>query len=398
MRIMVQRSERISVRLVRQELILLFLLFAAIATSAQSRVTNKAHSPSGSYPAATKSPKPNALQSNFLGNSFDLNQTNLGPDFQGHDIVSMISAIKDSSALKEKSEFESTPAFEARRAGFVEQTLYGSITSTSYLSFVVGEGSTFGSTPVFNYDADSQILTVLLPGSAQQFVMDKDKPILDGILIRRVIRDADSYIGSNAFGAKVEVSRTYAEEFGVAFPRDNWLFGTVKYGRMFTYLLPLSPDEARAFKADAKLLLLCRMSPPWFRNSAHGHDATIEEPYETIVGDNYLQVEPEQLWIFHQKTGEVIRKLSGPSLARDADDQLKLKLRQTPVLLEISPRVTSSIKVTIDDEQATSDIISTGETKEFSPVTRRYYFQIEWQALRARLGKRCNSDRKLRVD
>jgi hypothetical protein len=287
--------------------------------------------------------------------SLDLNQTNLGQDFMGHDITAVAETIKNSPALKEKSEFESTSAFETRRAGFVAQP-------NGYMGFVVGEESI---TPEFKYDADSQTLAVTLTGSTERFIMDKDKPTLDGVLIRSIVRDEDSYIGSNAFGAKVEVRRTYSEEYGVVFNQDNWLFrSSERYKRKFTYLLPMPPDEARTLKADAKLLLVCRLMQPWFRHSAHGHDATIDEPYKTLIGDNYLQAVPEQLWIFNQRTGEVVRKLSESSITSEEDQQLNLKLRQTPLLLEVFPSRISYIKVTIDDEPEKFDVL-TGSTKTF---------------------------------
>lgn len=282
----------------------------------------------------------------------------------GHDITAVVEAIKADPALKKKSEFETTSAFEARRAGFAERQLYANVTPSGYLGFVVDEESILA--PKFKYDADSQTLAVTLSGSTQRFTMDEGEPTLDAVLIRRVLRDKDSYIGSNAFGAKVEVRRTYSDEYGVLFNRENWLFRWVSdtYSRKFTYLLAMTPDEARALKADAKLLLVCRLIQPWSRQKAHGHDATIDEPYETLVGDNYLQTIPEQLWIFNQSTGAVVRKLSESSIASEADEQLNLKLRQTPLLLEVSPAHVLSIKIAIDDEPAQSDVLSEG-TKTF---------------------------------
>ncbi len=48
------------------------------------------------------------------GVRMDLTRTNLGSNFVGHDITAVFDAIKNSPALKEKSEFESTSAFETR--------------------------------------------------------------------------------------------------------------------------------------------------------------------------------------------------------------------------------------------------------------------------------------------
>jgi hypothetical protein len=268
----------------------------------------------------------------------------------------VVAAIQDSPALKEKSEFESTTAFESRRTGFVNRPLYGAMTPNVYLGFVVGGESIFD--PEFKYDADSQTLAIMLTGSSKRFIVDKDQPTLDAVVIRNIVRDQHSYMGSNAFGAKVEVQSMFLEDYGVAFNQNNWLFRfSAGDSRKFTHLLPTTPDEARALKADAKLLLVCRLSEPWFRHSAHGHDATISEPRETLVGDNYLQIVPDQLWVFNEKTGDVVLKLS-PSIATDEAEQMRLKLRQTPLLLEVSSSNILSYRIAIDEEPEESDVLS----------------------------------------
>ena len=347
----------------RQLTIAFIVIIAALGSAlGQSTPTRK---PSASGPThagiGSAQAKPSPPQPKFLGASLDLSQASLGPDFRGHDIIAIFEAIKTSPALKEKSEFESTAAFEARRAGIVEQPLFGRLTPSGYFGFVISEEPVLA--PQFKYDADSQTLAITLEGSNQRFIMDRDEPTLNGILIQRIVRNRDSYVGSNAFGASGEVRRTYSEEYGVAFSQNNWLFGGSERLRpRFTYLMAMSPDQARAIKVDAKLLLVCRLSPPWFRHGAHGHDATISEPYETLIGDSYLQAAPEQLWVFNQKTGEVIRKLSAASVAGEVDEQFSLRLRQTPLLLDVSPSSISSITIAIDDGPSKSEVLLGAKT------------------------------------
>jgi hypothetical protein len=72
-----------------------------------------------------------------------------------------------------------------------------------------------------------------------------------------------------------------------------------------------------SLKPDAKLLLVCRLTEPWLRTTASGHDPTFSEPFETIVGESYLQVIPEQLWVFNSRTGEVVRKVAAASVGTE---------------------------------------------------------------------------------
>lgn len=288
-------------------------------------------------------------QSKYVPVPLDVTVATLGPNFTGHDITAVVRAIKKSSALTSKSEFESTSTFSTRRAGFLDHPLYGNVRPSNYLGFVVDNDAT-----EFKYDADSQILTVTLTGGTEHFVLEEDEPTLDSVLIRRIVLSSDRYLGGNAFGAKVTVTRTTSEEYGVAFNQNSWLFPE-ENSQTFKYLIAMGPLEARAMKASAKLLLVCRLSDPWFRHGAHGINPTINNPTETNVGENYLQVSPEQLWLFNQKTGEIIRKLSESSIASDKDHQLTLKVRQgqTPLILEVEAgSQTESVLINIKIDEA----------------------------------------------
>jgi len=165
--------------------------------------------------SVSKAPQP---KPKYLTESLDLRQTNLGTNFLGNDIVAVVNAIKNSPVLKEKSEFESTSAFQTRRAGFIDQPLYANLVPTGHFAFIV-EDSVYS--PAFKYDADAQMMGVTVSGRTIQFLLDNDNATLDTILIRRIGEDRDSYIGSNSFGASVKVDRTYSNEFGVAFDHLN---------------------------------------------------------------------------------------------------------------------------------------------------------------------------------
>jgi hypothetical protein len=247
--------------------------------------------------------------SSYLTSGLELNQTNLGSNFRGHDIESVVEAIKKSTALKEKSEFEVTSAYKARLADFERHPLYSSVMPKSAFGFVIDEQPL--SPSPFKYNADKQIMTITLTGVPQHFVMSENSPVEDTIVIRRTVLQQEKYVGTNAFGAKVEITETYSKLYGITFNQNNWLFGSSRdFERTFIYSFPMPLDQARTFKEDARIMLVCRLTEPWLRESASGHDPTINEPYKTLVDENYLVATPEQIWVFNQKTGDVIRKLS----------------------------------------------------------------------------------------
>jgi hypothetical protein len=271
------------------------------------------------HPTADRPSKQKSSQRRYLTVPLDLAQTNLGADFSGHNIAAVFEAVKNSPALSKKSEFESTASFELRRSSFSKRPLFANVTPKGELAFVI-ENSTLGSE--FKYDADLATVVITLTGSTKRFLLEEDQPTLDAVPIRRVKTGRDSYVGSNVYGASAKVDRTYSDEFGVAFGTDSWLFrsshddgpvvgdGVDDIERRFSDLLAMGPEEAKALKPNATLLLVCRLTEPWYRAGAHGHDPTFSEPYETTVGERYLQIIPDQLWVFDKRTGEVVRKLS----------------------------------------------------------------------------------------
>jgi len=87
--------------------------------------------------------------------------------------------------------------------------------------------------------------------------------------------------------------------------------------------------------------------------AANCHDFIMEFPdgYETLVGENYLQVSPEQLWVYNSRTGDVIQKLSESSVTADQVQQLNLQLRETPLILEVVPASSGQLYRTVVDAE-----------------------------------------------
>lgn len=75
---------------------------------------------------------------------------------------------------------------------------------------------------------------------------------------------------------------------------------------------PFNPDSfaAHAVGVALKLLLLCHLVEPWIRHNVTGHDPTFSEHFSTLSGESYLQIDPQQVWIFNSRTGEVVKKLT----------------------------------------------------------------------------------------
>ncbi len=292
---------------------------------------------------------------------------NVGPRFNGHDIIAITKKVVEAPALKPRSEFESSEEYERRTARFRTQALIGSITPEGHFAFVVEPGVLLGSD--LKYDADAQVLATILVGSREKFYLEKGYPEMDTIKIRSLMLDRRKYIGTNAFGVKVEVTAIYSEDYGLAFEPASWVFADSggRFGKEFSKLIAMSTDEAQRFKPNARILVVCKLAEPWYHESASRQKATIDSPYETITALRFLQVHPEQIWVINWATGEVMNKFSEATMASDEAAQMALRLRIFPLIVELSAGSTASgmLYVRVDDQEEEFQSFY-GETKSFN--------------------------------
>ena len=275
--------------------------------------------------------------------------------YKGNDIEAVFNAIKASPTLKDKSEFETSSEFQKRVSSFSQTPILGELTAQQSLAFAL-EPDSYSVT--FKYDADLQIMTVEMRGRPEQFLLDKDKAKLNTIRIRSFIRSEKSYVATNGFGAEVAVKDTYSEDYGLTFPDHSWPFAeSVGYQLSFKYLLPLDPQTARSFKDDGRVLLIFHLDSPWFRHTVNGQDATIDYPYKTTTGENYIVGLVEQIWFYSESTGQIYKKITMGA----ADDQMELRMRQTPILLDVSTSEPLMYEVSIDDGPSTTEVLTSSK-------------------------------------
>jgi hypothetical protein len=242
----------------------LLVLSLSLAGFTQTTATNP-HQSSGTSPGQ-----------GYLTSPFDIRTLNVGSGFRGHNIIEIVKRLQSAPALAEKSEFESSRAYEARKATFRSQKIIGDMTSDSYFAFVADKDAfTYGLVSSFKYDADAQLMRIRLPGDTQEFYLGNEARTMQTIPIQSVKRENQPYVGSNAFGATVEVSSASVREYGLSFEAGSWIFGnTESYEPYFSRSLPMPPEAARRVKANAVFLIVCRLTDPWYLFSSHTDRAT----------------------------------------------------------------------------------------------------------------------------
>jgi hypothetical protein len=263
-----------------------------------------AHGEPGQNPTARQA-TPAPRSDSYLTGTFDPSASRLPAHFKGHDPVAITRAIETLPILKEKSEFESTAEFEARYAKFPQQTLLGRLRGDSVLAFVVPAGADSADQSSFNFDADAQSMKAELDGT---FALGLHFPRLE---LRGFRHDEGSYISTNAFGAKVRVSKFHDEDYSVTFFTDYYKDQVFHRSDRVSFLLPMASEEARRRETGLRFLLVCRLIDPWAESEVESHDPTIDDPNEFTVKTHSLDAVLQSLWIFDERTGEVLKKVDG---------------------------------------------------------------------------------------
>jgi hypothetical protein len=70
----------------------------------------------------------------------------------------------------------------------------------------------------------------------------------------------------------------------------------------------MEKHEAMALTESPRMLVVARLSAPWYWSGTYFSDATYDHPYETHDQIESLQVVPVAIWIFNSKTGTVYGK------------------------------------------------------------------------------------------
>jgi hypothetical protein len=121
------------------------------------------------------------------------------------------------------------------------------------------------------YDADSSLLTI----SNFMSVLPRDLTT-DALIFSYASAETGTFIGTNAFGARKEITRYNVHELLVTAPKRT-LEQTV--GRK-AIELKLPRDEAKRMRDDLRFLILAKMKSPYFSTSNRKIEATFDRPRE----------------------------------------------------------------------------------------------------------------------
>lgn len=269
----------------------------------------------------------------YLSIAFDKTTISLAPNFRGHSAIAIYEAVKQRMKSADKDEFETTEAYHQRIKAERVKPLLGVITQESVLAFVIDKSDS-------TYDADKGLLSVRseLSRVTSGLRLDEQRRSL---LWDIVNNNRSSYVGTNAYGAKVNVERNMADFYEISFANygefltEKYLDETTRklleeekemykqHGLTesvrgsdflsklgFSFTLKMVPDVAKRAKENLRLLLVCKLAdPPVIEGSSYSKP-TFDRPRESFFQIHNLNTELLEVWIFNASTGEVYDKQS----------------------------------------------------------------------------------------
>jgi len=272
-----------------------------------------------------------------LEESFDINITNLGSEFKGHDLTAVLERLNAKKwELREpsKSEFETSDEYAKRIENFkpLEPGFGISNSEKHFLAFTPATYPT--------YDADSQKLTVSLDLFSHHTHLDfgaKKK------------LSTDTYTASNAFGTEITVVETNYIEYGIDFgDLQKWVTRDIRYDTYGNYKfirgISATPEEAQYLKYAVKLLFICNIKKPWFRSYDSTKRPTMSDPTAGTTKELTLNAEIKQIWLYDGNTGEILHKWS----KEHEEKELLSLLSEYPIIIEILKADCMFGKINID--------------------------------------------------
>ncbi len=229
----------------------------------------------------------------------------LPSNYFGNDPIELCDALKEIDGFKEKGEFETTEQYRSRLAAGGDRGLLGNLYIDSQLAFAFRPD-------LGNYDADAGTLQIKIDtGFRGWFLSDNKKKEYSKIETRAKHYDRGEYVGSNAYGATVTVSRSSMRQWGVAFERDTAFDRVVASG----ISLKVSAATAMAMKVAPRsirlmALVVGRSVEPRIVTDYSHKEAKFDSPSEYFSSSNYVNIIPEDLLLYDANTGKVFFALS----------------------------------------------------------------------------------------
>lgn len=269
-------------------------------------------------PAAKPEPSPPVVVKkveSFTDRSFDASVDALPRSYSGHDFISIFNALKARTETAKKGEFETTEAFRQRVEREQKLPIFGSLGLDSVYAFTTNDVEAV-------YNADEQAMNVALDVGR---VWGMARLESDGKSIKiKIESKTSSYEASNSYGAKTMIDKTHGNFYEVAvdnwqtfnvsrylpkFARENGFTSSVHFKDAIQARIPMDIPTAMKAKDNLRVLIICRLKEPYFKEGGNYKKAMMTDPKEIYMFFNYLNAEVSELWFYDRDSGQVFLKI-----------------------------------------------------------------------------------------
>lgn len=219
---------------------------------------------------------------------FQSSLESLPANFSGDSLISVAqsaNALREKTSIKlpQKDEFETTDQFAKRLEEFKKRQAAGIVSDRLVLVF---------NSQLAVYDADSQTLDLRTTFTH-----------LDESSIAFIKSDttASSYIATNAFGARVNVTRTINSSYWIRLLGESFREPVVAQ-------IKLDIPSAKAIKPNLRTIVYLKLVEPYSDVQRTSTSATFTSPSEIISSKVWYFAKPLEIWFFDQVTGKIISK------------------------------------------------------------------------------------------
>lgn len=246
----------------------------------------------------------------YSENPLDLTIATLPANYHGHDPEDLYRRLNARKGREAKGEFETTEAYRARVQSEATKPILGTLNTSSIFACEIA-------TRMATYDADRQVMHVTTSlFHVFEGLMGKANKEKRSLVCKRISK-RDSYIGTNAYGASVEVTKSTHYEYGLAvgnyfhFPIRTEQFKSLgSYEQeLFAFDLKMDPTTAMKTKENLRLLAIFKLQPPFTLEGSLYLKPTFDSPLEFFTWYLYINAELLEILLYDAKTGEIFDRL-----------------------------------------------------------------------------------------
>lgn len=265
------------------------------------------------------------------------------PSYRGADPEALYKNLEKRKGSSVKGEFETTADFNRRVAAEGKAPISGSLTKDSLIAIQVKEVTTL-------YNADNQEMGVTIKLSVP-IVGVKPAPRLRTVRAKEELSPTETYIGTNAMGARTRVEKTRAWIYELII--TNYASFTQGADKL-SYNIKMDVPTAMRAKKTLGALAIIKLKEPYIREGFLSSKPTIADPNDVFAVYEYLNARLIELWVYDVETGQIW--LKQPATAPDAPEAEYKDIREEQI--EALKRQNEKLESLIKEQEKQANSLS----------------------------------------